>query len=76
MQGWLRPKDVSAFCNVGERTVWKWLNRGLHHSKIRGITLIKVDDLNNFLESFRVSENKIDQIVDEVLGEFFGVKKT
>ena len=67
MKAWGKVKSVAERSDVSPRTVRTWLKEGLPHYKIRGIVLIKFEELDSFLESFSVSGNQVDEIVDEVL---------
>lgn len=69
MKAWGKVKTVAERSDVSPRTVRTWLKEGLPHSKVRGTILIKFEQLDVFLESYSVSDNQIDRIVDEVLGK-------
>lgn len=67
MKAWGKVKTVAERSDVSPRTVRTWLKDGLPYSKIRGTVLIKFEQLDAFLESYGVSGNQTDQIVDEVM---------
>lgn len=67
--GWLRIRQACEYCNVGERTLRTWLKKGLPFSKVHGVVLISVKNLDEFLQHYEVQESKIDKIVKEILGE-------
>jgi excisionase family DNA binding protein len=71
MKGWLKPKAAAEYCDIGERTLRKWLKEdGLRSSKIRGTTLIKVKWMDQFLEQRELDHgNGVDRIVSEVCKE-------
>ena len=69
MKAWGKVKSIAERSDVSPRTVRTWLKDGLPHSKVRGTILIKFDQLDAFLESYSVSDNEIDSIVEEVLGK-------
>jgi hypothetical protein len=46
-----------------------WLREGLSYSKIHGTVLIKVENLDKYLEGFSVKRNEVDRVVDEVLSD-------
>ncbi len=73
MDGWLRIKDVSEFCHVSQRTVRSWIKKdGLKISKIHGIVLVKIENLNRFLEQYAEMDNaqsELNNIVNDVLRE-------
>ena len=71
MTGWLRVKGAAEYCSISERTFRDWLRQGLKFSRLpSGTILIRISDLDSFLESFAVDENqqaeRIDRIVSEV----------
>ncbi|MBW2662954.1 MAG: helix-turn-helix domain-containing protein [Deltaproteobacteria bacterium] len=67
MKAWGKVKTIAERSDVSSRTVRTWLKAGLPYSKVRGTILIKFEQLDNFLESYSVSDNEIDSIVEEVL---------
>lgn len=67
--GWLRIKQACQYCGIGERTLRTWLSEGLPYSKVKGVVLIKVEKLDQFLKGFEVKENEIDHLVNEVLSD-------
>ena len=67
--GWGKVKTIAQRADVSPRTVRTWLKEGLPHSKIRGTILIKFDQLDAFLERFVVEDDRVDSIVNEVLGK-------
>lgn len=69
MKAWGKVKTIAERSDVSIRTVRTWLNEGLPYSKVRGTILIKFEQLDAFLESYAVSNNEIDRIVEEVLGK-------
>jgi predicted site-specific integrase-resolvase len=71
MGGWGKVKESAQHAGVSERTFRPWLKRGLKHSRLpSGTILIRFSDIDKFLESFAVDDNKVDQIIDEVVKEF------
>lgn len=69
MRGWLRILPAAEYCCVSPRTLRKWLRRGLKHSRVGGAILIKVDDLDEYLERFSETSNKVDEMVNRVVRE-------
>jgi excisionase family DNA binding protein len=69
MKAWGKVKTIAERSDVSPRTVRTWLKAGLPHSRVRGTILIKFEELDAFLESYSVSDNEIDSIVEEVLGK-------
>lgn len=67
MKAWGKVKTIAERSDVSIRTVRTWLKDGLPHSKIRGTILINFEELDSFLESFAVSGNQVDEIVNDVL---------
>lgn len=73
MKGWFDIAGAAAWCSTGKRTVEMWIKEeGLRISRIRGKRLIKREWLNSFLEAHEEAslQNHIDQLVDEVVGDF------
>ena len=71
MSGWAKIKIAAAYASVSTRTVRNWLKMGLQHSRLpSGAILIEYTSIDAFLRSFEVEpeSNKIDQVVDEILG--------
>jgi len=69
MQGWFGVKPAAAYVDRSPRTVRKWLGMGLKHSRVGGSILIKVSDLDEFLEKFSETSNQVDEMVDRVVRE-------
>jgi excisionase family DNA binding protein len=69
MRGWLKPKAAAAYCDIGERTLRKWLKEdGLRSSRIGGTILIKILWLDEFLSQREVKRNnELETIVDGVM---------
>ena len=67
MKAWGKVKTIAERSDVSPRTVRTWLKEGLPYSKISGTVLVKLEHLDAFLESYSVSDNEIDNIVEEVL---------
>jgi hypothetical protein len=68
--GWFRIKSAAKYADVSERTIREWIYRGLKRTKIKGIALIKVEWLDEWLEQFQVNpdqKTEIKSIVNEVL---------
>jgi hypothetical protein len=67
MQGWAKIKRAAKFADIGERTMRAWLKQGLKHSRLStGTILIRYSDIDDWLESFAVNEDQINQMVDEI----------
>ena len=70
MKGWLRIKEAPEYCGVSEGTLRMWIkDKGLKSSKVRGIVLINVADLDRFIEKYTVFDEsqKIEEVVDDVI---------
>ena len=72
--GWLGVKAASRYCCVSPRTIRAWIaEESLKHSRVRGLILIKVKDLNEFIENFsRKIENrevKSQKLLDQILAD-------
>lgn len=66
MQAWAKINSAAKYSGVSPRTLREWLKKGLEHSRLpSGTILIQYAAIDEFLKRFRVSENKVDEIVDE-----------
>ncbi|MFH0812843.1 MAG: helix-turn-helix domain-containing protein [Pseudomonadota bacterium] len=65
--GYLRIRSAAEYCSISERTLRTWLKEGLPHSKVKGVVLVKIENLDAFIEQFETRENQVDHVVDEVL---------
>ncbi len=69
MSEWLRVRDVADSCHVSERLVWKWISDGLRSAKVGGVTLIKDQWRDSYLEGFVTkADNDVEEIVAEIMG--------
>ena len=66
---WLRVSNAAEYASVSKRTIYCWFRQGLKFSKVGGCRLIKVDDLDAFIEQFATTEAEADRLVDEILAE-------
>ena len=67
--GWLRPDQAAKYCNISRRTLYAWFRQGLKYSKIGQCRLIKVSDLDAFIEQFATTEDQADKLVEQILRE-------
>ena len=68
MDGWGNVKKGSKHGGVSERTFRPWLKNGLRHVRLpTGTILIKYSWIDDFLEQYEVTENRVDQVVAEVM---------
>jgi excisionase family DNA binding protein len=67
MRGWLKINSAAEYCDRSPRTMRKWLKKGLKHSRVGGSILIKVDDLDEYLERFSETSDKVNEMVDRVV---------
>jgi hypothetical protein len=66
--GWARITAAAEYAGVKPRTFRDWLKAGLKHSRMpSGLVLIKISDIDIFLESFTENKNRVDAIVSEVM---------
>jgi hypothetical protein len=73
MDGWGKPKTISAYINSCERSVRTLMKDGLPYSKLpSGTVLIKFSDVDKFLEKYKVQQDQVDTIVTDVLKELGG----
>jgi len=70
VQAWGKIVDNAKRVGVSPRLVRRWLKMGLKHSRVPGgCVLIRFEDVDDFLKSYEIRENKIDQLVDEIIKE-------
>lgn len=71
--GWAKVSGVCEYTETEKRTVRTWLKAGLKHSRLpSGMILIRLADVDDYLEKFAVAQNegsKVDRIVADVLRE-------
>lgn len=67
VQEWFKIKQASKYCGLSERTLRRLLKEGLPHSRVGGAILLKREWVDKYFESFKVEQNEIDEIVEEVL---------
>jgi excisionase family DNA binding protein len=71
MQGWTKVKDAAKYAGMSERTFREWLKKGLSHSVLpSGTILLKYSTIDDFLESYTVQDNEIDNLVEDVIKDF------
>ena len=72
-RGWLKIQSAAQYVDVSPRTLRSLLKGGeLKHSHLRsGTILIRVSDLDDFLEKFAVKDrNAINEVADDILRDF------
>jgi len=70
LRGYAKVKQASKYAGVSERTFRDWLKSGLPHFRLSsGTILVAYRDIDKWLHRFRVDENKMDSMVDEILKE-------
>lgn len=68
MSGWAKIIPAAKYAGVSPRTFRDWLKDGLKHSRLKsGTVLIRLSDIDSYLEGFAVSESAVDKIVSEFL---------
>ena len=76
---YVRRKSGAAYAEVSLRVFDDWLKRGLPHYKVsRGLVLIALDDIDGWLQQFKVEsaqDTRVDELVQEVMDEFELEKK-
>ncbi len=67
---WLKVKQAALYAGVSVRTFENWLGRGLKCAHLpTGLRLIKTEWIDEYLEQFGNPQNKVDQIVNEVMAK-------
>ena len=68
LRGWFKISSAAEYVDVTPRTLRKWLREGLSYSKApSGAILIKRSNIDEFLESFEVKDNIVENIVKDVM---------
>lgn len=68
MTGWAKVKDAAKYAGISERTLRGWLKTGLKYSQLStGTILVKIEWVDDFLQQYEVTENRVDQVVAEVM---------
>lgn len=63
-------KAAASYAGVSQRTMRTRLKEGLKQSRLpSGMILIKYQWIDEYLESFQVSGNRVDEIVDEIMSK-------
>lgn len=70
MKGWGKVKAAAKYAGISERTFRDWLKQGLKHSRLTsGAILVRFSDIDDWLEGFKVNDDNVSKIVDEVLAD-------
>lgn len=71
LRGYGQVKAAAAYAGVSVRTFRDWLKIGLPHFRLStGTILVSYADIDEWLERFRTSGNKVDEIVAAVCRDF------
>ena len=66
--GYTKVKSAARYAGVSERTFRDWLKSGLPHIKLpTGTILVAFQDIDEWLGKHRVSRNRLDEVVDDVM---------
>ena len=67
---WLKLKNAARYCDVSERSFRGWLKKGLRFSRLpSGSIRIKKSWIDQYLQGFEITENRVDDLVDGIMGE-------
>ena len=70
MNGWCKIKKAAAYADVSDRTLEDWLKQGLKCSRLpTGTRLIKYEWIDEYLQGYANSENKVDEMVEEIMSK-------
>ena len=73
MAGWCKIKNAASYAGVSERTIEDWIKQGLKVSHLpSGHRLIKYEWIDEYLEKYANSSNRIDEMADKIMA---GMKK-
>ena len=69
-QGWAKIKPAAEYAGIKERTLRGWLKNGLRHARLpTGTILIKLTEVDAYLEGFSGKESEVDKITSEIMKE-------
>jgi hypothetical protein len=67
-QAFGKVNDAARYSGVSHRTIRTWLTMGLPYSKMpTGVILIKLADIDSFIQKHQVSRNQVDEIVESIM---------
>jgi len=70
MKGYARLKNACEYADISKSTLRNWINDGLRYTKVKGITLIKYSDIDNYINQFSGDPGiKSSAIVDDVIND-------
>ena len=68
IKGWAKPKSAAEYADVSEGIIREWMKSGLPYADVsERITLIRLVDLDRFLESRVKTRNDVETAVDDVI---------
>ena len=68
--GYGKIPDAAAYAGISPRTLRSWLKMGLLYSKMpTGAILIKFKNIDDFIDKFKVDQNEVDELVNQVMRE-------
>jgi|GEM_PF-6113650 len=68
IKGWAKPKAAAEYADVSEGIIREWMKSGLPYADVsERITLIRLVDLDRFLESRVKTRNDVETAVDDVI---------
>lgn len=71
MNGWCKPSIGAKYAGTSLKTFRGWLQDGLRHSRLRsGHILIKLENIDQYLAKFEISESRLDREVTKLLEDF------
>ncbi len=71
MEQWLKPAQGAKYCSVSLKTFRSWLQDGLKHSRLKsGHILIKISNIDEYLQRFEITESAVDRFISDILEGF------
>jgi len=68
--GWGKVKAAAKYAGISERSLRGWLKSSLRHVRLpSGTILVSFAAIDDFLARFEVTQNQVDDIVNEVVNE-------
>jgi hypothetical protein len=71
MDGWVKPSIGAEYAGTSLKTFRGWLKDGLKHSRLKsGHFLIKIQNIDEYLSRFEISESRLDRELNRLLEDF------
>jgi hypothetical protein len=65
MGSWLRIQKAAEYADVSQRTIRRWFEDGLKHSRVRGVPYTSREWIDDFIASH--SDDRMDRMIDDMV---------